>query len=57
MIKRVLEITRYYICYEDGKKVSSLCVLLPKMAAYRRDFDKTKCVSSLVKNELLEKYS
>ena len=34
-----------------------LCIFLPKMSTYRRDFDKTKCMSFLIKNEkLLEKY-
>ena len=31
--------------------------MLTKMRAYRRDFDKAKCMSSLIKNdEFLEKY-
>ena len=34
------------------------CIFLPKMSAYRRDFDKTKCMSFLIKDEkLLEKYN
>ena len=34
-----------------------LCIFLPKISAYRRDFDKTKCMSVLINNEkLLEKY-
>ena len=34
-----------------------LCIFLPKMSTYRRDFDKTKCISFLIKDEkLLEKY-
>ena len=32
--------------------------ILPKMSAYRRDFDKTKCMSFLIKDgKLLEKYN
>ena len=35
-----------------------LCIFLPKMSTYRRDFDKTKCMSFLIKDEkLLEKYN
>ena len=37
----------YFIGYKDGKKVRPLCILLPKMGAYRRDFDKTKYMSFL----------
>ena len=32
---------KYLIGYKDGKKVRPLCVMLPKMSAYRRDFDET----------------
>ena len=32
--------------------------ILPKMSAYRRDFDKTKCMSFLIKDgKLLEQYN
>ena len=49
---------KYFIVYKDAKKFRPLCMFLPKMSIYRRDFDKTKCVSLLIKNEkLLEKYS
>ena len=35
-----------------------LCILVPKMSCYRRGFDKTKCVSFLIKGEtFLEKYN
>ena len=38
------------------KKIKPLCVFLPKMTAYRKDFDETKYISVLRKdNELLEK--
>ena len=38
--------------------VKKLCKLRPKMSAYRRDFDETKYMSSLIKDdELLEKYN
>ena len=39
-------------------KIKPLCVFLPKMTAYRKDFDESKYISLLIKdNELLEKYS
>ena len=38
------------------QKITSLWIFLPKMSAYRGDFDKTKCMSFLIKDEeLLEK--
>ena len=34
-----------------------LCIFLPKMSAYRKDFDETKFMSFLTKDDkLLEKY-
>ena len=30
-----------------------LCIFLPKISAYRRYFDKTKCTSFLIKDESL----
>ena len=48
---------KYFTGYKDAKKVRSLCIFLPKMSAYRRDFDKTKCMTFLIKNDnLLETY-
>ena len=32
---------KYFIGYKDAK-IGPLCIFLPKMIAYRRDFDKTK---------------
>ena len=48
---------RYFIGYKDDHgKVMSLCIMLPKMSACRRDFDETKYTSFLIKYyELLEK--
>ena len=37
---------KYFIGYNDPEKVRPLCIFLPKMSAYRRDFDKTKCMFS-----------
>ena len=33
---------KYFIGYEDIKKVRPLCIMLLKMTTYRRDFDETK---------------
>ena len=38
---------KYFIGYKDAKRIRPLCILLPKISAYRRNFDKTKCVSFL----------
>ena len=32
---------KYFIGYKDAK-IRPLCIFLPKMSAYRRDFDETK---------------
>ena len=54
---------KYFIGCKDGKKVRPLCILLPKMTAYGRDFDETKYMSFLIKddeilqNEIWEKVS
>ena len=46
------------IGYKGGKNVRPLCILLPGMSAYRKDFDETKYMSLLIKEyELLEKYN
>ena len=33
-----------FIGYKDAKKMRPFCIFLPKMSAYRKDFDKTKCM-------------
>ena len=39
-------------------KIRPLCIFFPKMSAYRIDFDKTRCISFLIKNEkILGKYN
>ena len=49
---------KHFIGYKDAKNVRPLCIFLPKMIAYRREFDKTKYNSFLINdNELLEKYN
>ena len=40
---------KYFIGYNDGKKVRPLCVIFPKISAYKRDFDATKYKSFLIK--------
>ena len=37
---------KYFIGYKDAK-IRPLCIFLPKMSAYRRDFDETKYMSFL----------
>ena len=40
------------------KKIRTLSILLSKMRAYGRDFDESKCMSFLIKDdESLEKYN
>ena len=49
---------KYFIAYKDTKKIGPLLRFLPKMSANRRDFDKSKCISFLIKDDkLLEKYN
>ena len=49
---------KYFIAHKDGRKVIPLCILLPKIYAYWREFDKTKYMAYLIKyDEWLEKYN
>ena len=49
---------KYLIGCKDAKKVRPLFIFLTKTSTYRRDFDKTKCMSFLMKDrKLLEKYN
>ena len=43
---------KYFIGYKDVEKIRPLRSL-PKMSAYRRNFDKTECISFLAKGEKL----
>ena len=36
---------KYFIGYKDFYKIRDLCIFLPKISAYRRDFDETKYMS------------
>ena len=48
---------KYFIGYKDAK-IRPLCIFLPKMSTYRRDFDATKYLPFSIKDdELLEKYN
>ena len=44
---------KYFIGYKDAKKVRHLCTFLLKMSAYRIDFDETKYMSLLIKDDEL----
>ena len=35
---------RYFIGYKDAKKIRLLCIFLPKITTYRRDFGETKYI-------------
>ena len=44
--------------FKDARKIRLLCIFLPKISTYEGDFDQTKCIPFLVKDEkLLEKCS
>ena len=36
---------KHFIGYKDAKKITPLCIFLPKMSPYRRDFDDAKYIS------------
>ena len=40
---------KYLTGYEDAEEIKPLCIFLSKMSAYRKDFDKTKYISFLIK--------
>ena len=49
---------KYFIGYKDTKKTRPLCTFLSKMSTHRKDFDETKYISFLVKDDkLLKKYN
>ena len=41
------------IGYKDTKKTKLLSIFLPKMSAYKRDFDESKYISFLIKDDEL----
>ena len=42
---------KYFIGYKDNEKVKPLCIVLPKLIGYRKNFSKTKYMSFLKKAE------
>ena len=44
---------KYFIGYKNAKKIKHLCVFVLKVTAYRRDFDETKYVCFLIKDDKL----
>ena len=49
---------KYFIGYKDTKKIKPLCIFLPKMRAYRKDFYEINYISFLIKHdELLKEYN
>ena len=49
---------KFFIGYKDAKKIRPLCILLPKMSGYRKDFDETKSMSFSIKDdELLKRHN
>ena len=48
---------KYHIGYKDAKKIEPLLIFLPKMTAYRKDFDEINYMCFLIKDdELFKKY-
>ena len=41
----------YAIGYKDDKKIIPVCICCPKLSIFSRDFDKTKCIYFLIKEE------
>ena len=49
---------KYFIGYKDDRKVRPLCIILPKITAYRRNIFEAKCTRFMIKgNQLPEKYN
>ena len=46
---------KYFTGYKDDRKDKPFCIMLPKMSACRRDFDETKYMSFLIKDDELLK--
>ena len=44
---------KYFIGCKDAKKIRPLFTFLPEMSAYRADFDETKYMSFLIKDDEL----
>ena len=49
---------KYFIGYKDAKEIRPLCIFHPEMYIYRRDFDETKYMYFLIKEEkVFDKYN
>ena len=49
---------KYFTGNKDGKKLGPLCGMLPNMSAYRGNFEETKFMYFLIKNdEFIEQYN
>ena len=44
-INKIVSVGTSLVGYEDAKKIRPSCIFLPKMTAYRREFDGTKYMS------------
>ena len=42
---------KYFTDYKNAKNIRPLCIFLPKTSAFRRDFDETKYISFLIKDD------
>ena len=49
---------KFFIGYKDAKKIRPLCIFQTKMIIYKRDFDNTKRMYFLIKDEhFFDKYN
>ena len=39
----------YFIGYKDDQQIRPLCIFIPKLSAYRIDFDETECMYFMIK--------
>ena len=46
---------KHFISYKYSKKIRLLCIFLPKVCAYRKEFDETKYMPFLIKDDELLK--
>ena len=47
------KVFQYFTGYKDAKKIRPLCIFFLRMCVYRRDFDETKYMSFLIKDDKL----
>ena len=45
------KIFKYFIGYKNDEKGRPTCIFLPKIHVYRRNFDETKYISFLIKDD------